>query len=149
MTLHFGDTSPADDIYGNRFLERGDAAPANYVQQLLKTEKFEFTNDERVLVNRHKASYPRDLDGAQQIWRDRLRAEYLQELLNAEDPDRTNAPAVATAGRRRLLKRGLSATNAAPRTREQIGTDIVKTLSKRYERLVKAYQERDDGDVLE
>jgi carboxyl-terminal processing protease len=134
MTLHFGDTSPADDIY-NRFLERVVQHTA-YVEQLLKSGKFVFTNDERVLVNRHKAPYPKDLAEAQQIWTDRLRAEYLQELLNAENPDTTNSTAITS-------------TNAAPRTREQIEADIAKTLGKRYERMLKMFEERDDGDVLE
>jgi carboxyl-terminal processing protease len=156
MTLRYGDTTPADEIY-NRFLERAIQHTA-YVKQLLGTETFEFTNDERVLVNRHKAPYPKDLAEAKQIWRDRLRLEYLQELLNAENPDKTNAPAkltptnaavASTAG----LTNGtsLAATNAAaaPRTREQIRADIVKTLTKRYDRILKMYEERDAEDVLE
>jgi carboxyl-terminal processing protease len=149
MTLHYGDTSPADDIYA-RFLQRV-AQHMDYAQQLLKTEQFEFTNNVRVLINRHKAPYPKDLAEAQQIWRDRLRAEYLQELLNAEDPSKTNQVAAGTNAVTAPATNDVAAAsiNAAPRTREQIQADIVKTLDKRYDRMFKAFKERDDGDILE
>ena len=43
--------------------------------------KFTFDDDERILINRKDAPYPKDLEAAKQLWRERLRFEYLQERL--------------------------------------------------------------------
>ena len=74
-----GDTRPACEIF-NRFVERLEQRTA-YAQDLLKSEKFTFDADERVTINRKGLSYPADLDEAKQLWKERLRFEYLQELL--------------------------------------------------------------------
>ncbi|MCU0784047.1 MAG: carboxy terminal-processing peptidase, partial [Verrucomicrobia bacterium] len=73
------DTSPAYEIF-NRFFGRLSQRVA-YADELLKNEKFDFTTDERMLANRHESSYPKDLAEAKQLWRQRLRFEYLQEKL--------------------------------------------------------------------
>lgn len=132
LTVRYGDTSPAYEIFA-RFFERLKDRTA-YAENLLKTEKFTFDADERILVNRHTAPYPKDLAAAKQLWRDRLRFEYLQELLNSESPGRpkeTNAPA------------------AKPKTPAQIHDDIVKALTHRYDRILKMFKDWDSGDVLQ
>ncbi len=85
LTLKAGDTSPAYEIF-NRFQQRLGERVA-YVQELLKTETFEFAKDETCLPDREKARHPRDLAGAQQLWRQHLRFEYLQEKLNQKKSD--------------------------------------------------------------
>lgn len=130
LTLRYGDTTPAYEIF-NRFLGRLMQRTA-YAENLLKTERFQFTADERVTVNRHTLPYPKDVAEAQKIWRERVRFEYLQEKLNAANPVKTtNAPA------------------AKPKTPEQIHDDIVKTLTKRYDRILKLFKEWDADDVLQ
>jgi len=57
-----------------------------YTQDMLHHEKFEFTGDERFAFDRKKLPRPADLVEAKQLWRDRLRYEYLQEKLNKEKP---------------------------------------------------------------
>ena len=121
------DTTPAYRIF-DRFLERLEQH-VNYVEELLKNEKFEFNTDERVLLNRKDAPYPRDLDEAKQLWRQRLRFEYLQEKLARTA--RTNSVASEAA------KPG--ATNNI----------IVETLSKSYNRTWRRYKELDNDDLLE
>lgn len=79
------DVSPAYQIF-NRFYARLEQRVA-YAEQLLKTEQFTFDADERVLVNRRDQPYPKDLAAAKQLWRERLRYEYLQEKLNKEKPE--------------------------------------------------------------
>ena len=76
---HLGDTRPACEIF-NRFMERLEQRTA-YADELLAQEKFTFDKDERVLINRKQVPYPADLDEAKKLWRERLRFEYLQELL--------------------------------------------------------------------
>ena len=73
------DTKPACEVF-NRFMERLEQRTA-YVNDLLKHEKFTFDTDERITINRKEMPYPKDLDEAQKLWRERLRFEYLQELL--------------------------------------------------------------------
>lgn len=98
------DTSPAYRIF-NRYRERLEQR-VQYAHELLKTEKFEFNTDEQVLLNRRDAEPPADLTEAHQLWRQRLRSEYLQEKLakyaarkKAErTPAKTNSVAVTNAG---------------------------------------------------
>ncbi|MCX7865995.1 MAG: carboxy terminal-processing peptidase [Limisphaera sp.] len=78
------DTTPAFEIF-DRFFERLQQRVA-YVEELLRTETFQFDTDERVQLDRRKAPYPKDLNEARKLWRDRLRYEYLQEKLNGEKP---------------------------------------------------------------
>src|SRR4029077_8951538 len=52
-----------------------------YVAQLLRAEHFNFSADERYTYDRKNASRPGDLSAAQQLWRQHLRSEYLQEKL--------------------------------------------------------------------
>jgi carboxyl-terminal processing protease len=76
---HLGDTRPACEIF-NRYMERLQQRTA-YADELLQHEKFTFDKDERILINRKQVPYPADLDEAKKLWRERLRFEYLQELL--------------------------------------------------------------------
>src|SRR2546423_13799083 len=73
------DTRPAGEIF-SRFLDRFQQRVA-YVDELLKTEKFNFEGDERIAVNRHELPYPKTIEEARQLWVQRLRYEYLQEHL--------------------------------------------------------------------
>ncbi len=74
--------TPAYDIY-QRYLERIQQH-ADYVNELLKDDKFKFNTDEHILLDRRHAPYPKDLDEAKQLWSQRLRYEYLQEKLSRE-----------------------------------------------------------------
>lgn len=80
-----GDTAPAQRIF-KRFLQRLEERVA-YVADLVATEKFEFTGNDRYNVDRRKAARPQDLEEAKSLWRQHLRHEILQEKLNKEKPD--------------------------------------------------------------
>ncbi|MEY4691010.1 MAG: hypothetical protein RIT19_1335 [Verrucomicrobiota bacterium] len=82
LTLRRGDTRPAYEIF-NRYLQRIDQQYA-LVQGILKTEKFGFDADDRMLLNRKDSPRPKDLSELQAIWKDRLRFEYLSEKLNRD-----------------------------------------------------------------
>ena len=84
MTLKVGDTTPADVIF-NRFLKRF-TEHVEFATNLIATEKFEFTSRERYTPSRKDAPRPKDLDEAKQMWRERLRFEWLTEVLNKEKP---------------------------------------------------------------
>jgi carboxyl-terminal processing protease len=76
------DLTPAYDIY-HRFLERLREHDA-YVEELLKQDKFKFTGNDQLLLDRRHAPYPADLNEAKQLWREQLRYQILQEKLSRE-----------------------------------------------------------------
>lgn len=73
------DTTPAYRIF-NRFRERLDQRVA-YCLDLLKNEKFAFDADEQVTINRKEEPFPADLNEARELWRQRVRNEYLSEKI--------------------------------------------------------------------
>jgi len=76
------DLTPAFEIFG-RFLERVTQR-TDYVNKLLKQDQFRFTSDEHITLDRRHAAYPKDMAEAEELWRQQLRYEYLQEKLGRE-----------------------------------------------------------------
>ncbi|MDB6031914.1 MAG: peptidase [Verrucomicrobiales bacterium] len=107
-----GNTGPAHTIY-NRFLHRVEQR-VQFVTDLVKSEKLTFTDSEHYVLDRKKEAFPKDLNQAQQLWRQRVRFEYLQELLNNKKPDQ-----------------------------------IVNSITKRYNSLLRTAQEMKGDDVAE
>ena len=121
------DLTPAFEIY-QRFIERLQQHNA-YVNELLKQDKFKFTGDDRLTVDRRHAPYPEDLDDAKQLWREQLRYQYLEEKLSRE----------------------LSATNSnvvLPLTKTNY-TDIADTIARHYRWQFHYYTNWDSTDVLQ
>ncbi len=83
-TDSLGDTSAAHAIFA-RFLQRL-AQRAAYSTKLLQTAKFDFTGHDVFSFDREHAQRPSDLQAAQSIWRQQVRAEYLQEKLADKRP---------------------------------------------------------------
>ena len=84
MALKTGDTAPGTIIY-NRFMQRL-REQVKFVTNALATEKFEYTTDERYTPNRRELPRPKDLTEARTLWRERIRYEWLNEVLNKEKP---------------------------------------------------------------
>jgi carboxyl-terminal processing protease len=132
------DTRPACEIF-NRFLERLQQRVA-YSDELLKNEKFTFETDERIVANRKDAPYPKDIAEARNLWRERLRSEYLQEKLGKIE------------SRKQLAKESAPGSGkSGPETKpgKSDAEEIVETLSRRNHRNLHMFTEFDDGDVLE
>ena len=104
------DVLPAFVIY-DRYLQRFQQHN-NYMSDLLKQEKFKFTTDEKIQLDRRHAPFPKDLNEAKALWRQHLRFDYLQELL-AREITETNG----------LIVVKHSSTNAA---------DVVSALTRHY-----------------
>jgi carboxyl-terminal processing protease len=85
MTVETGDTSAARLIF-TRFRQRLEEQ-YDYVTGLLEAGNFDFTGNDRFVLDRKKLPRPKDLAEARQLWRDRLRYEYLQEKLNKTVPE--------------------------------------------------------------
>ncbi|MCX6924790.1 MAG: carboxy terminal-processing peptidase, partial [Verrucomicrobia bacterium] len=129
-----GDATPGCEIF-NRFMERLQQRSA-YANDLLQNEKFTFDTDERITINRKGLPYPADLDEAKKLWRERLRFEYLQELL----------------GKIGARKKPLAAeTNqvAATKPKKTEAEDIIETLNHRYHRNLRFFTEWNNEDVLQ
>jgi carboxyl-terminal processing protease len=135
-----GDTRPACEIF-NKFMERLEQHVA-YVDELLKTEKFTFDGDERVVVNRHEMPYPKDLEEAKRLWRERLRLEYLQEKLSRADAKKEAEKAKSQD------KTGNGKTEVA-KPKKTEAEEIVETLTRRYHRNLRFFLDWNDDDVLQ
>jgi len=138
------DTTPGCVIF-NRFVERLEQRTA-YADDLLSHEKFTFDADERATINRKGLPYPANLDEAKKLWRERLRFEYLQELLGkigAHKKDLANTKVHAP----------LAETNAPVKTttppKKTDEEEIVETLSHRYQRNLHFFTEWNNEDVLQ
>ena len=73
---------PVFDIY-NRFSERSVQHTA-YACELLAKEKFKFATDEKFPADRRHAAFPKNVDEAKQLWKQRVRYEYLGDKLANE-----------------------------------------------------------------
>jgi len=95
FTMRFGSTLNNDVLLGNPepaftifniFKKRVEDRVAK-IKELL-TQKYDFSSDRTVEINRQKATWPKDDAEADQLWKDRVEGETLQEVLNkhAIDP---------------------------------------------------------------
>lgn len=85
LTLKSGDTQPANEMFA-RFLSRVEQRVA-FAAELLKSETWEFTGNDKYMVNRKNADWPESEEAARQLWRQHIRYEYLQEKLNKQKPE--------------------------------------------------------------
>jgi len=74
--------APVFSIY-QRFAER-NIQHAAYVDDLLQHDKFKFATDEKIALDRRHDPFPKDMDEARQLWKQRLNYEYLIEKLARE-----------------------------------------------------------------
>ncbi|MGO8930597.1 MAG: carboxy terminal-processing peptidase [Limisphaerales bacterium] len=120
-----GDTRPACVIF-NRFMERLEQRTA-YAEDLLKHEKLTFNTDERITINRKGLPYPADLDEAKRLWRQRLRYEYLQELLGKIGARKKN---VAAATKNKPLSAETNALAKVPKLPKALETEATAQAAK-------------------
>lgn len=127
MVNRNADLTPAYQIFA-RMLEHFEQHVA-YVNELLAEDKFKFTSDDQIEKDRRHAPFPKNMDEAKALWRQRLRFEYLQEKLNRE----------------------LSTTNEAeilPLTKTNV-EEINDTLERHYSWALRHLTNSDASDVLQ
>jgi carboxyl-terminal processing protease len=133
--------TPAYEIY-RRYLERIQQH-ADCVTKLLKEDKFKFNTDEHILLDRRHAPYPKDIAEAQQLWRQRLRYEYLQEKLSREV-----SPVVASV----VIPPDISqkpTNEAVVLTPKSAPTSIADTLARHYRWNLRMTANLDSTDILQ
>ena len=84
-TRSVGDTSASRTIF-ERYLQRLEQRTA-FVNDALRTTRFDFTGHDVYSFDREHAPRPANLNGAQELWRQELRADYLQEKLGRLSPE--------------------------------------------------------------
>jgi carboxyl-terminal processing protease len=84
-TLVLGDTRAAHAIFA-RYLQRL-AQQVAYTTKLLRTTQLDFSGHDVYSYDREHRERPADLKSAQALWRQQLRAEYLQAKLSDKQPD--------------------------------------------------------------
>jgi carboxyl-terminal processing protease len=75
------DARPAYEIFDRYLLRLGERDA--FTAKILK-EKFDFSTDETILSNRHKAEWPKDQAEAEALWRGRIKYELLAARLGKE-----------------------------------------------------------------
>jgi carboxyl-terminal processing protease len=94
FTKRFGNSLNNDILLGNPdpaftifkvFQKRVEDRVAK-IKELLK-QKYDFTSDRSVEINRQKANWPKDDAEADLLWKDRIEGEMLQEALNKHPAD--------------------------------------------------------------
>ena len=75
-TRRAGDTRAARAIF-ERYLQRA-AERADFVEKALTEETFDFTGNDRYMFDRKDAPRPPDAAAARELWRQHLRADFLQ-----------------------------------------------------------------------
>ncbi len=121
------DLTPAYRIF-ERFLDRLKQRVA-YGDKELKRDRFSLNTHERVLQDRRKAPYPKNLAEARQLWQQRLLYEYLQEVLSREISP-TNSGVI------------LPLPKSAPQ-------EIADKLAHHYHWLLRMFTNWDNSDVLQ
>ncbi len=149
------DTSAAYAIF-DRFARRLRERIV-YSDELLRGDKFDFTSDERAVLNRRELPYPKTLDEARQLWRQRVRFEYLQEKLALEGTKKpksakTSVPAPKTgkgeSARSENTRKGTPPTAAITSPAKSVREQIVDTLIRRYHRTWRMVAEWNNQDVM-
>jgi carboxyl-terminal processing protease len=131
-----GDTTPAYAIF-NRYMLRLEQRTA-YMAELLKAGPMEFTSNEEMAINRKAAHYPKDLDAARQLWRQRLRYDYLQEKLAGESPTGLAGQVLSRHDPINLVL-----------VWHDLHSNIVEVITRRNNRVLRYYKDWDSEKVLE
>lgn len=138
LTLR-GDSWPGYEIFlvfRKRLTERTE-----YADELLKTEKFDFTKDDRIRLNRKDDPAPKNISEAKKLWRERLRFEYLQEKLAKSDDGKMLKTEKKKAGK--------NGEAGAPKSTNTLAGEITETLTKRYHRQLNFFEQMDSDDIFE
>jgi carboxyl-terminal processing protease len=117
-----GNPNPAFEIW-DVYTKRVEDRTAK-VKELLK-QNFDFKSDRTVELNRQKSPWPKDDTEADQLWRDRIEGEFLQEKLN-EHP--IEAPLKVVTRRYNQLLR-----NIHEQTREDVIKTFLSVLAQTYD----------------
>lgn len=142
-----GDTRPAGEIFA-RFMQRLEQR-MEYVHHLLKTERFEYNDDDRFATSRKDAPWPKDLDEAKKLWRQQLRYEVLQEKLNQKESKQSAKPPSGAATKESTARDASTEKGENATAGNGVSDEIIKNVARRYARTLRFWREFDGDDVLQ
>ncbi|MEO7319010.1 MAG: carboxy terminal-processing peptidase [Chthoniobacteraceae bacterium] len=144
----FGNTEPAFTIY-DLYKKRVEDRVAK-VKGLLK-EKHDFKSDKTIEVNRQKSAWPKDEAEADQLWRDRIEGELLQEQLAKTvktDKSDTTVHIAPPLEKPKSVDEALKeVAPVAKSPAKDIAKDPVARLTKRYDQFLRNLNEQTREDV--
>lgn len=135
-----GNLQPAFDIY-DRFIQRVESRVGK-INRLLD-QGFTFDSDRTARINRNDEPWPADEADADAIWSARIEAELLQAILAERTLEEAAAKKRAEAGADASPAEDGADEAAAPSAPQRTP---VETIRKRYERLLKTFQEENRED---
>lgn len=135
-----GDASPGYEIF-ERYLQR--LTSCNQLAQRLLKESYDFSADESFLVKRDKAPWPKDAAELEQLWKLRIKFELLQDRLTFLDKSTKKEKGKAADA-------GKKPAEPAPKEPGKYNPEeTLKTISKRYDRLLRNMQKLKSEDILQ
>ena len=138
-----GKTEPEFEMY-DLYKKRVEDRVAK-IKELLK-QNYDFKSTKEIEVNRQKAAWPKDEEAADQLWRDRIEGELLQEKLaqgdkrKEEKAEREEVKVAVPLTDDKGLKTDKPVV-VPPKT-------PVERLTKRYDQLVRSLREQGRDDVV-
>lgn len=135
-----GDVEPAYAIY-DRVIKRLEERVA--LVKRLSAKGFTYDTDEAVILDRHEAPWPASVKEADEVWRQRIKHEFLLEHLSRLKA----AEAKAAAEKKEKAKPSAAAAKKDAKPAKE--TSIRETVDTRYERLLRSYKEYDGSDILQ
>ena len=156
-----GDVEAAYEIY-DRATSRLEERVA--LVKALTSSTFTFTNDEKVVLDRHELPWPATPAEAKELWRLRIKHEVLLEHLAKIKTEEAKAAAAKAAQEKKEKAAAKAAENgktavavAEPPKAEAKKEEVAKpakeltikeTIDQRYDRILRSYKEYDGIDVF-
>ena len=145
-----GDVEAAYEIY-ERVLKRLDERVA--LVKTLTSSTFTFTNDDKIVLDRHELPWPATPADAKELWRLRIKHEVLLERLAKLKSDEAKA-AAAKAALEKKDKAPAVAEAPKPDAKKEEPAKPAKeltakeTIDQRYDRILRSYKEYDGIDIF-
>ncbi|UPT74193.1 MAG: carboxy terminal-processing peptidase [Elusimicrobiota bacterium] len=149
--LRDGDVEAAYEIF-ERVTRRLEERVA--LVKTLTASDFDFTANEKVVLDRHELAWPDGRKAAEELWRLRIKHEVLLERLSRAKAAEAKAAAKAEADKKpkkeeaaksEQQKKDDAAAAAAKPAKEQT---IKEVIDQRYDRILRSYKEYDGIDVF-
>ncbi len=141
-----GDVAAAYDIF-ERVLKRLKERVA--LVKTLTSLSFTFTNDEKIVLDRHELGWPQTKAEVEDLWRLRIKHEFLLERLAKLQA----AEAKANKSREKKKKDAVSTEALRPMVKKEEVKPVKElstkeTIDQRYDRILRGYTEYDGIDVF-
>ncbi|PIR19463.1 MAG: tail-specific protease [Elusimicrobia bacterium CG11_big_fil_rev_8_21_14_0_20_64_6] len=142
-----GDVEAAYEIYDRvkkRLEERVELVKS------LTSSTFTFTNDDKIILDRHELDWPETPAAAKELWRLRIKHEVLLEELAKIKTAEAKAAAAKKAAEKEKKDKEEVAAKEEPKKDEKPAKvlTIKETIDQRYDRILRSYAEYDGIDVF-